>query len=216
MKKRIVCFGDSNTWGYDPASGKRFDEDTRWTGRLQQLLGVGACVCEVGQNGRTIACPDPWEWGTKCGMDYVLPMLESQMPVDVLVIMLGGNDLKRKFHLPAPDVAGSLQNMLLRVRGHLQVYLNSPQTQILVVAPVPIGEGIAQSRFAPFFDAEDALRQSRELAHWYRLVAEQFDCAFFDAAEAAQPGEVDCLHLSAQGHKALADALAAKSRDMVE
>ena len=106
--------------------------------------------------------------------------------------------------------------MLLRVRGHLQVYLNSPQTQILVVAPVPIGEGIAQSRFAPFFDAEDALRQSRELAHWYRLVAEQFDCAFFDAAEAAQPGEVDCLHLSAQGHKALADALAAKVRDMVE
>ena len=135
MKKRIVCFGDSNTWGYDPVSGKRFDEDTRWTGRLQKLLGEDYCVIEEGQNGRTIASPDPWEWGTKCGMDYVLPMLESQMPVDVLVIMLGGNDLKRKFHLPAPDVAGSLQNMLLRVRSHLRVYLNSPQTRILVVAP---------------------------------------------------------------------------------
>ena len=135
-------------------------------------------------------------------MDYVLPMLESQMPVDVLVIMLGGIDLKRKFHLPAPDVAGSLQNMLLRVRSHLRVYLNSPQTRILVVAPVPIGEGIAKSRFAPFFDAEDALRQSRELARWYRLVAEQFGCAFqeyvgvrgFECAK-------ECLSRDPQGMK---------------
>lgn len=65
VKKRIVCFGDSNTWGYDPVSGKRFDEDTRWTGRLQKLLGEDYCVIEEGQNGRTIASPDPWEWGDK-------------------------------------------------------------------------------------------------------------------------------------------------------
>ena len=94
-KKRIVCFGDSNTWGYDPVTRLRYDADTRWPMRMQKILGDGYQVIEEGQNGRTIACEDPWEWGTKKGMDYVLPMVESQNPFDLLIIMLGSNDLKR-------------------------------------------------------------------------------------------------------------------------
>lgn len=193
VKKRIVCFGDSNTWGYDPVSGKRFDEDTRLDRAVAEVAGR-RLLCDRGRAERSYyRQPGSLGVGDKVRHGLRAPHAGIADAVDVLVIMLGGNDLKRKFHLPAPDVAGSLQNMLLRVRSHLRVYLNSPQTRILVVAPVPIGEGIAKSRFAPFFDAEDALRQSRELARWYRLVAEQFGCAFFDAAEVAQPGEVDCL-----------------------
>ena len=67
-KKRIVCFGDSNTWGYDPVNHTRYDESTRWTMVLQSLLGEEYQLIEEGQNGRTIANPDPWEWGTKCGL----------------------------------------------------------------------------------------------------------------------------------------------------
>ena len=100
-KKRIICFGDSNTWGYNPVTGGRYDENTRWPMRMQQILGDEYQIIEEGQNGRTISCEDPWEWGNKKGMDYVLPMVESHVPFDMLIIMLGSNELKKKFHLPA-------------------------------------------------------------------------------------------------------------------
>ena len=207
-KKRIICFGDSNTWGYDPVSGSRYDENTRWTMRMQQILGEGYQVIEEGQNGRTIACEDPWEWGNKKGMDYILPMVESHVPFDTLIIMLGSNDLKRKFHLPAGDIAGSLQNMLMQLRGFLKYKCGDANPRILIVSPIYIGEDIKNSPFAEFFDCEYALENSKRLAFWYKLVADQFDCEFFDAATVAEAGKVDSLHLSAEGHKKLAEALA--------
>ena len=144
-KQRIICFGDSNTWGYDPVSGSRYDENTRWTMRMQQILGEGYQVIEEGQNGRTIACEDPWEWGNKKGMDYILPMVESHIPFDTLIIMLGSNDLKRKFHLPAGDIAGSLQNMLMQLRGFLKYKCGDANPRILIVSPIYIGEDIKNS-----------------------------------------------------------------------
>ena len=97
-KKRVLCFGDSLTWGYDPVNRIRFDEDNRWPRVMGKILGDEYEIIEEGQNGRTIANDDPWEGGTKCGMDYVLPMLETKRP-DLLIIMLGTNDLKIKFNL---------------------------------------------------------------------------------------------------------------------
>lgn len=111
-ERRIVCFGDSNTWGYNPENGMRYSEYVRWTKLLEKKLGGDFRIIEEGQNGRTIANSDPWEWGTKCGIDTILPIIESQMPMEALLIMLGSNDLKSKFNLPAGDIAGSLQTML--------------------------------------------------------------------------------------------------------
>ena len=116
--KKIICFGDSNTYGYNPATGGRFDENTRWPKVLQKLLGEDYEIFEEGQNGRNISDPDPWEGGTKCGMDYVLPMIETRHPADLLIIMLGTNDLKLKFHLPPADIAGSLQLMLSKIKAY--------------------------------------------------------------------------------------------------
>lgn len=39
MKKRIVCYGDSNTWGYIAGSGLRYDENIRWPARMRKALG---------------------------------------------------------------------------------------------------------------------------------------------------------------------------------
>ena len=215
-KKRIVCFGDSNTWGYNPVTHTRYDESVRWPMVLQSLLGPQYQIIEEGQNGRTIAAPDPWEWGTKCGMDYVLPMVESHNPFDLLIIMLGSNDLKKKFHLPAADIAGSLQNMLMRVKGYAAYQLGCPDLNILIVAPPLPGEALAQSPFAPFFDCEEAPKQARELAHWYALVAEQFHCAFFDASALVSGSEADQLHLSPESHRKLAEALQAEVKKLID
>ena len=151
-RKRIICFGDSNTWGYNPATDSRYDEDSRWTMILQEKLGSKYLVLEEGQNGRTIACPDPWEWGTKSGLDYILPMVESHNPFDLLIIMLGTNDLKIKFGLPAGDIAGSLQNMLIRTISYLQYLCKMPEPKILIVSPPWLGEEVTEGIFSEFFN----------------------------------------------------------------
>ena len=162
--KKIICFGDSNTYGYDPSTGGRFDENTRWPKRLQKLLGDDYEIFEEGQNGRTIANADPWEGGTKCGMDYVLPMLETKHPVDLLIIMLGTNDLKVKFNLPAADIAGSLQMMLSKIKAFCRDYINCPDMKILVVSPLSLSEPFSESYFEPFFCGAVAVEKVKELA----------------------------------------------------
>lgn len=214
-ERRIVCFGDSNTWGYNPESGSRYSDDIRWTKLLEKKLGGDYRIIEEGQNGRTIANPDPWEWGTKCGMDQILPILESHMPMEALVIMLGSNDLKSKFGLPAPDIAGSLQNMLKSVRGHLRYYLNKPDLKILIIAPPALGDNFASSPFAEFFDADSVVQKSKDISKWFELVAGQFGCEFLDATSQVAAGEVDSLHLSPEGHAKLAELVYQKLKSML-
>ncbi len=214
MRKRIICFGDSNTWGYDPETRTRYDEKTRWPMAMQMLLGDDYQIIEEGQNGRTIASEDPWEWGNKKGMDYVLPMVESHHPFDLLIIMLGSNDLKAKFHLPAGDIAGGLQNMLMKIKSFMK-YKCGAQPQILVVSPIYIGGNIEASPLAEFMEGQISVEKSKQLAGWYKLVAEQFDCAFMDASDFASPSPMDALHLTAKEHRKLAEAMADKVRELV-
>ena len=207
--KKIVCFGDSNTYGYDPVTGGRFDENTRWPKLLARKLGSDYEIFEEGQNGRTIANADPWEGGTKCGMDYVIPMLETKRP-DLLAIMLGSNDLKIKFNLPAADIAGSLQTMLMKIRGYCEHYLSCPEMKILVISPPALSEPISESCFAAFFDRDDVVERSRELAKWYEIVAGQFGCEFLNATERISAGSFDHLHLDPEGHRLMAELVADK------
>ncbi len=203
MKKKIVCFGDSNTYGYDPATGGRYGSDVRWTGILKNLLGEDYEIFEEGQNGRTIANEDPWEGGTKCGMDYVLPMLETKRP-DLLIIMLGTNDLKIKFSLPAADIAGSLQTMLMKIKGYCEYYIGCQDMKILIIAPPALSEPFDESYFAEFFDPTSSVKRSLELAEWYELVADQYKVGFLNATAELKAGQTDHLHLDPEGHKQLA------------
>src|SRR3954462_1773041 len=98
--KTIVCFGDSNTWGYDPASNGRFGPTNRWTGVLQTALGSDYRVIEEGLNGRTTTVDDPIH-DHRNGRHYLPPCLESHAPFDLVTIMLGTNDLKARFNSSA-------------------------------------------------------------------------------------------------------------------
>lgn len=215
-KYRVVCFGDSNTWGYDPDGGVRFDEDSRWTALLQKDLGDKYIVFEEGQNGRSIANPDPWEGGTKCGMDYVLPMLETKQPVDLLVIMLGSNDLKTKFNLPAADIAGSMQLMISKIQGYCKNFIDCADMKILLVSPPALSEPFEESYFAEFFDDNDVVQRSKDLAKWYELVAERFNCCFLNATDKICAGKADHLHLDREGHRKLADLVRDKVLEILE
>ncbi|MBO4265954.1 MAG: acylhydrolase [Lachnospiraceae bacterium] len=212
--KKIICFGDSNTYGYNPETGGRYDENTRWPKLLAKSLGDGYEVFEEGQNGRTIANDDPWEGGTKCGLDYVLPMIESKKPVDLLIIMLGSNDLKLKFSLPPADIAGSLIKMISDIRGYCDHFIGCPDLRILIIAPPAFTEPFSESYFASFFGKEDAVARSKELAKWYELVAEQNDCYFLNATKEVAANSCDHLHMSPADHKKLAELVKDKITDI--
>ena len=91
--KRILCYGDSNTWGYIAGSGKRYPHDVRWTGVVQRELGEGYQVLEEGLVGRTTVFDNPFApW--RNGIDYLMPCLITHKPIDLIIVMLGSNDLR--------------------------------------------------------------------------------------------------------------------------
>lgn len=101
--------------GYEPASGQRFAENVRWTGVLASMLGPDFRIIEEGLNARTTAFDDPVEGLHKNGRAYLLPCLESHAPLDLVIIMLGTNDLKQRFRLPASDIAEAAGSLVKSV-----------------------------------------------------------------------------------------------------
>ena len=119
--KTVLCYGDSNTYGYNPENGLRYNEDERWTGILKSLLGPGYNIIEEGCNGRTTIYDDPLE-GWKNGKDYLKPCLNSHKPIDIIILMLGSNDLKNYFGASSRDIAngaGTLADIIKGMRSNL-------------------------------------------------------------------------------------------------
>ena len=205
MKKRILCFGDSNTWGYDPANGSRYDDDIRWTGQLQQLLGCGYTVIEEGQNGRTTVWDDPVE-NRMAGITYLWPCMESHSPFDLLIVMLGTNDTKPYFSCPAQSIADGAGRLVeLAQKSTFGPDGNPPK--VLLVAPIRI---MAGKPFAHIFE-EKAVEKAKLFTSVFCSVSERLGCFFLDAAEFAEPAEADGVHLSPKGHKDLAESIYRKT-----
>lgn len=209
--KRILCFGDSLTWGYDPSTGTRLEPECRWTGVLDELTGTRCIVIEEGQNGRTIATDDPEE-GEKNGIKYIIPCLESQSPLDVMVLMLGTNDLKRKFeHWPA-NIAGEMDRFLQKVVSH-NIFKMQGKMKILLVSPPYVGEEIRSSRFGDSFGFEMARDASMKLGPMYEAVADRYGIAYMDAAKYVTASPVDSIHLEASEQIKLGEAIYSKLRE---
>jgi lysophospholipase L1-like esterase len=199
----VVCYGDSNTHGYDVATGGRFPREVRWPGVLAAELRGVADVIEEGLNGRTTVWDDPMLDGRN-GRDYLLPCLRSHAPVDVVVIMLGTNDTKGFLHLGAPDIAhgvGALADLvLLSGTGP-----SGGPPRVLLVAPPLLGELTAESEVWGFGEAR---AKSEQFGRLYRVVAEQRGLAFVDAGPVAEIDPGDGVHLTAAGQDALGRAIA--------
>lgn len=207
MKKRILCFGDSNTWGY-MVTGGRFPEDVRWPMRLQMLLGDNYTVIEEGFNGRTTVFDDPIEGGHKSGLTYLPPCVMSHSPLDLIIIMLGSNDLKKRFGMTAFTIGGGITALIKAARTYAMNADGVPP-KILIVSPPPVAENIMETRHAPIF-GEDSIAVSRELPHELRRVSKLMRCEFMDAAPYCEISVADAVHLTLEGHLRLAEAMREK------
>lgn len=210
MKKHIVCFGDSNTHGYcaDPADSRsgtdRFDESERWTHLLQAQLGADYLVLEEGLSGRTTVFPDPLH-ESMAGLDVITSTLMSHEPVDLLVIMLGTNDTKERLGVNAPCIAIGMERLVRKAQSVLCWRDGKPN--ILIVCPPHI---LPEMERCPGGAAmgNGCVEKSRALSPYLEATARATGCAFLDAEGVAEFNHVDGMHLTARGHRQLAEKLA--------
>jgi lysophospholipase L1-like esterase len=207
--KTILCYGDSNTWGYNPASGERYGPDERWAGVMRAALGSGYTVIEEGLNGRTTVWDDPYEEGLN-GKTYLRPCLLTHHPLDLVIIMLGTNDLKHRYGLSAYDIAGGA-GALVEIAQASGAGPEDGSPEVLLVAPAPVAR---LSGFA--LDFSGAEEKSRELGEQYRRFAEELGCAFLDAGQVVVSSDRDGIHLDPDQQAALGRALAAKVAELLD
>lgn len=202
--KTILCYGDSNTHGYNPSTRSRYPKEERWPQILAAKLGSEYDVIAEGCNGRTTMFSKDGE-ETINGLLYLKPCLLSHKPVDTVILMLGTNDLKRVFGLNAVKIAEAAGILVQTIKDYtLQIQGFVPET--ILVSPARLGEGLATSPFYPEFD-EISLAESREFSFEFRAVALEKGCRFFDAAD-IEVSPLDSLHLTKEGHRMLGEGLA--------
>lgn len=209
--KRIVCFGDSNTWGYKAITGERYSEEERWPCLLQKLLGQGFKIEEEGLNGRTTVFDDPIE-EHRNGAQYIECCLDTNAPVDLVIIMLGSNDLKRHFGNTAFFITKGMELLINKVQKSGSGK-DGKAPDILVVSPIEVGKNISESFMDNYF-GPSSVEMSRELKPLYAQLAKAYKCYFMSASDYAAPCREDGLHLGAAGHKALAEALYNKVKEI--
>lgn len=205
--KNVLCFGDSNTFGTNPAGG-RWPRNQRWTGILQERLGNEFYVMEEGLGGRTAAAEDFLE-GDKNGQRHLPIALRSHRPLDLVILMLGTNDLKHRFGLLPRDIAAGAAQLGRMVETY-DYGPGYPIPRVMLVSPILIGNGVENSPFSGF--SAGAADASRHLAPLYHAHAEAHGWLYLDAASVAGPSDLDRLHLEAWGHRALAEAVEAAIR----
>lgn len=201
----ILCFGDSNTYGYIPDGSGRFDESVRWTGLLQKRLGQDFHVIEEGLCGRTTVFQDALREGRR-GVDLIGTLVESHNPIDILVVMLGTNDCKTRYGASAGTIAKGMEQVIEQAKTAAQKSASGKIPQVLMISPILLGKGVGEEGYDTEFD-EKSEYVSTELANAYRKVADRHQYFFLNAADVASPSITDREHLDQEGHAALADAV---------
>ena len=199
--KTILCFGDSNTWGYNAASGGRHPYDVRWTGQLQHRLDGKARVVEEGLNGRTTVFDEPFRYGRN-GSKFLATLMESHGPLDLLVIALGANDLKPIYSASGYDSALGVQR-LFSIAHQSPAWRDASDQKILLVLPTRFGElnSNTSERFAGAHEKFDLYLSE------YQRVANDSGVHVLDSNEHIITCKDDGVHLDEQNHGKLAMAI---------
>jgi len=209
--KTVICYGDSNTWGANPVSGRRHEYKNRWTTVLQKELGDEYLIIPEGLNGRTTVWEDPIELH-KNGAAYLPPCIESHKPVDLVIIMLGTNDLKQRFSLPAGDIASGVGVLVDIVKksgfGPDSSGVSSPK--ILVLIPPEVRK---LTGFSEMFAG--AGEKSLKFPEAYNSMAMEKGVPCLDIGLEVRLGDSDGIHFEVDQLEALGKLVAEKVKKIL-
>lgn len=230
---RVLVYGDSNSWGADPVTGRRFARHVRWPGVLQFALGLSAVVEECNLNGRTCVFDDPiTDWlppndpHAVNGRAHLMATLHAHKPLSVVILALGVNDLKVQYGANPAQIAngaGLLVDDILTAgrapdngigtrslstpAGEGDSATKSEAPQVMLISPAPV---VCETELNLTWGFAGGVERSRALAAEYARVAAARGVHFFDAGAVAGVvcSEVDGIHLGADAHRALGEAIA--------
>ncbi len=202
---KILCYGDSNTWGQKTDKTGRYDADVRWTGVLQSQMGQNYYVVEEGLGSRTTDLDYNQKPGRN-GKTYLIPCLQSHTPIDIVIVMLGTNDLKIQYGRSAEDIAQAIRGLVSDIREYAQDK-RGDAPKIIIVSPIRIDDKAPQfyEFYTGYYD-ERAMQESHRLPTAISQMADETGCWFVDAATVSKPGG-DGIHFSAESHAPLAKLL---------
>lgn len=205
--RTIVCYGDSNTWGAVPmpkreAVPNRFGPTVRWAGILRGKLGEGWQVAEEGLNGRTTCLDDPVEGPHKNGARFLQICLETHQPIDLLIVMLGTNDLKARLSMQAGDIADGA-GVLAGIAQRSICGPGGTAPKVLLISPAPLAR---LGWLAEMF--EGGTEKSRKLAERMAATAKSCGAHFLDAGTLIRSSDIDGIHLDEDAHRTLGEAVA--------
>jgi lysophospholipase L1-like esterase len=209
--KTVLCYGDSLTWGYSPDGSGRHAFEDRWPSVLQAGLGDAALVIPEGLNGRTTIFDDYAAGADRNGARILPTILMTHAPVDLVIIMLGSNDMKPWFAGHAQASKQGMQRLVDIIRSH-DYPLDDDPPDILLVAPPVLCE-TADPDFAAMFGP--GIAQSKMLATLYSDLADEIGCGFFDAGSAARASPIDGVHLDAENTRAIGHGIEPVARMML-
>jgi lysophospholipase L1-like esterase len=206
--RTILCYGDSNTWGYDASSKNRFPLKVRWTGVLQTLLKDDAYLVEEGLNGRTTVFEEPYREGRN-GSILLKPILESHAPIDLVIVALGANDLKPIYGASGYDSAQGLRKILTIIKES-KAGIHSTSPQIMVVTPTKFRELSSETK--------ERFRGGSEkfslLLEEYKKMSEECGAYFFDSNDIVITSDEDGVHLNSENHKIMGVSICKYIKDL--
>lgn len=210
--KYILCYGDSNTYGYIPGYGNRYSKEERWTGILQEVLGEEYIIIEEGYNGRTTKYDDPVD-AERNGWKNLRKCIETYKQVDVALIMLGSNDVKKSFGAKAEDSANNVGEIADFIKEYYR-NLQKSEPAILIISPPILSDVVLSGIFDGEFD-ERSINESLKFSNSFKELAANKSLFYFDGASVTKPSYIDGLHLDPESHNKLAVALSEKLKEIM-
>lgn len=209
--KNVLCFGDSLTWGFDAQTGGRHRLQDRWPSSLANSIGSDVHVVAEGLNGRTTAFDDHTGDCDRNGARILPTLLASHEPLDLVIIMLGTNDLKEVIVRTANGSTMGLKRVVSTIRRH-DWRETGADPDILIVCP-PRFSDTANTDISAMFP--DGHGQSRMLPTLLSDLADQLNCGFFDANSVCETTKIDGIHMDAKNTKDLGEGLASTVKLML-
>ena len=202
--KNILCYGDSNTWGCIPGVLKRYDAQKRWTGVAAKELGAGYNMMEDGINGRSTVWNDP---ANQCrnGLEGLGYALYRAKPLDLVVVMLGTNDLN---YTDAEGFYEGLRMLTKRILAANEVFpgtsdVFATKPQLLLVSPIALHPTMKK------------YSESLKFAYFTEKLAGELDVPWLDGAAFAEASELDGCHMDEENHARIGKAIARKIKQLL-
>ena len=195
--KKILCYGDSNTFGYNPVDGSRFDKKTRWTALLQENLGSDYEIIEEGMCDRT-GIADNDKGFLYSAQRHFPKIITKAIDIDLLILAIGTNDLQFKYDLTIHQFENGLEQLIVTAKNNVR--------RVILIPAVILNDNVLEGSFNFQFDST-SISKSKKVGKIYRKLSNLYGLDYFDLNDFVKPSNVDGLHYDSEGHKIISAKL---------